>query len=46
MHLASDAVTAGNAIDLLFLAGESVGMEESPQPIPTYGFRTRSLPRL
>ncbi|NJO42431.1 MAG: hypothetical protein HC769_26360 [Cyanobacteria bacterium CRU_2_1] len=36
----------GNAIDLLFLASESVGIEEFPQPIPTHGFRTRSLPRL
>jgi len=35
----------GNAIDLLFLASESVGIEESFQPILTHGFRTCSLPR-
>lgn len=39
-------VLVGNAIDLLFLSGESVGIEETPQPIPTHGLRTRSLPRL
>ena len=45
-HTARQLQGVGNAIDLLFLASESVGIEESPQPIPTHGFRTRSLPRL
>jgi regulator of sirC expression with transglutaminase-like and TPR domain len=41
-----DRPVEGNAIDLLFSVDESVEIEKSPQPIPTHGTRTCSLPQL